>query len=174
MAARYPSSMTPQDEATLQSLMARLIEPGDTPPQEIRRTIIQMGKRTIPALVGLLTTGGIESRWAAAKTLAEFHDSAAVPGLMLALQDDDSGVRWVAAEGLIFLGRHAVDALLKALIQHSESIYLRWGANHVLRSLSGRPDFKVLQPVVEALAGDQADLTVPVAAQRALALLDEQ
>ena len=51
---------------------------------------------------------------------------------------------------------------------HSESVWLRQGAHHILCSRSDPATQSLLAPVCAALEGIASDLTIPSAAQKAL------
>ncbi len=107
-------------------------------------------------------------RWEAVKILGEMLDPAAAPALVEALRDAQSGVRWLAAEGLIALGPSGLEPLLQALVKHSDSAWLREGAHHVLRDLARGNLEKVVRPVLTALEDIEPSLEVPWAAEAAL------
>ncbi len=79
------------------------------------------------------------------------RDPAAVPALVEALEDHVYGVRWLAAQGLINLDKAAVPPLLRALIHHPESGWLREGAHHVLRAIADGAKHDTLAPVIRSL-----------------------
>jgi CBS domain-containing protein len=88
------------------------------------------------------------------------------------LEDPDEGVRWMAADGLIALGATSVEPLLCELKLRSDSLFLRQGAHHVLQGVLGRDHLQdVLNPVIRALEAVEPVVTVPFAAQQALANL---
>jgi HEAT repeat protein len=71
-------------------------------------------------------------RWEAAKALSEIADPVIAPELVATLEDSSPDIRWLAAEGLIALERAALPSLLQTLMAHSESVWLREGAHHIL------------------------------------------
>ena len=102
------------------------------------------------------------------KALVDLVEPSAAPALVERLEDEDSGVRWLAAEALIAMERHGLPALLAALEHSPGSHRLREGAHHVIRGL---PIWKLVQalgPVVDALEHTAPEATVPVAAGAAL------
>jgi HEAT repeat protein len=109
-------------------------------------------------------------RWEAAKALGQISDPTAAEALVRALEDEMFDVRWLAAEGLITLGRGALLPLLHALVERSDSEWLREGAHHVFHDLvKGKPDLKdILQPVLATLDDVEPSLEVPFAAETAL------
>jgi hypothetical protein len=108
-------------------------------------------------------------RWEAAKALSEIQASSSAPALVAALEDNNSGVRWLAVKGLIGIGRTALRPLLEALIQRAGSIRLREGAHHVLH---GMKELGMLRKseleVYRALRDPAPDIEVPWAAEQAL------
>ena len=106
-------------------------------------------------------------RWEAAKALGAIGDQRAAAALVQALDDDNPGIRWVAGNDLIALGRDGLTPLLQALIEGMGSIWLREGAHHVLQSLA-REGYNELAPVVDALENIVPTIEVPVAAYHAL------
>jgi HEAT repeat protein len=54
-------------------------------------------------------------RWEAAKALGQIGDKSATEALTKALEDNEFDVRWLAAEGLIIIGRDSIKLLLEAL-----------------------------------------------------------
>ena len=103
---------------------------------------------------------------------------------MGALEDARSGIRWLAAEGLIAIGREALPPLLQALIHQSDSEWLREGAHHVFRAwlrekerpvLHSKADEEMgnlISPVLQALEGIEPVIEMPRAAQVALDALN--
>lgn len=88
--------------------------------------------------------------------------------LVQALEDEEFGVRWAAAVALIQMGKIALPALLRALTQRPDSVWLREGAHHILHYTG---DAKIRQQtagLLEALKGPAAQLST---AQTAYAIL---
>lgn len=164
------------DPVPVENLLASLSSNNGREREAARRDLIRMGGAAVRPLVELLGSAGQENCsehacWEAAKALAAIGDPAAVPALLVALEDANGGTRWLAAEGLIALGRSALAPLLGALIWRSDSLWLREGAHHILRTLALRRIEEVTRPVLLALESSEPALEVPVAAQAALARL---
>jgi HEAT repeat protein len=136
--------------------------------QEARRELVAMGEPVAPLLLEALRSPNTQTRWEAAKALGELALPATAGGLVDSLCDDDGGVRWVAAESLIVLGVPALDALLHAVMKHSEDMWLREAAHHVLTALPAGTARNVVRPVVAALEGPAKQFAVLPAASRAL------
>lgn len=135
-----------------------------------RASLVSFGRAAIPSLLPLLNNRKHQTRWEAAKALADIKDPAAIDGLIMALLDEEFAVRWLAAEGLVVLGLQVVIPLLKSLTQVNESmsVLLRDGAHHILRALITDDRGKELQPVVTALEDIEFTSKVPPAAELAL------
>ena len=91
---------------------------------------------------------------------AEIADPRAASDLVGLLMDHNFGVRWLAAEALIPIGRDALKPLLEKLTGHPESSWLRSGTLHVLHNLAKKaPDLKlVVGPVITALEGFEPEI----------------
>ncbi len=121
--------------------------------KKARETLTSMGKRVVRQLIPLLKDPDDNVRWEATKALASIADARVAPELVTALEDRTFGVRWLAAEGLIAMDREALVPLLEALIERSNSVWLRGGAHHVLHDLANGDLEDLLTPIVAALDG---------------------
>jgi hypothetical protein len=160
---RYPSATVPGDE-TITSLVDTLTSTDGVERHAAREELEEIGSPAVPALVGALKSPSEHVRWEAAKALGDIADASAAPALVRTLEDEKAAVRWLAATALINLGRDALAPLLKGLEGHSDSIWFRDGAHHVLRSLirDGVADEAI--PVLEALENLEPCVEAPIAA----------
>ncbi len=149
----------------IETLIAKL--GGDDPVgrSEARKKLTSIGEPAVPALIVALKDDDEFVRWEAAKALTQLRAPNAIPALVEALTDDKPGVRWLAADGLVSAGDAAVDPILRELLVHSDSAWFREGAHHVLKSLVTPRTTEV----VKALEGRFQSMSVPVAANKALA-----
>jgi HEAT repeat protein len=86
--------------------------------------------------------------------------------LVAALSDDDSGVRWAAARGLIDYGEEALAPLLRALTRNSGDYNLRTGAYHVLHENPNEAIRQQTAELIKSLRGPGADMaTMQVASK---------
>jgi HEAT repeat protein len=84
--------------------------------------VAAFGVEAVPDLSTLLNEGRLNSREAAARVLGMIGDSAAIPALMNALEDESAWVRIQAANALGGLGTtEAANALAKALENESDT-----------------------------------------------------
>lgn len=86
--------------------------------------------------------------------------------LVAALSDDDSGVRWAAAQGLIDYGEQAMPPLLRALTQNAGNYNLRIAAYQVLHENPNAAIRQQAAELVKALRGPGADVAAMQAASK--------
>jgi HEAT repeat protein len=141
---------------------------------DAREELVDIGRAAVPALIGALHDPDEHVRWEAAKALGQISDSSAAPALVEALLDPNFGVRWLAAEGLITMRRRGLKPLLQALIERSDSVWLRQGAHHILRTLATSGPHQEIEPVLQALTGPEPIVEVPPAAAAVLKKLEER
>jgi len=158
------------DSATVSALLTDLGSKDGLVRVRARNSLVAIGEQAVGPLVKALAHRNQWVRWEAAKALGQISDATAAEALVRALEDEVFDVRWLAAEGLITLGRGALLPLLHALVERSDSEWLREGAHHVFHDLvKGRPDLKdLLQPVLATLEDVEPSLEVPFAAETAL------
>ena len=139
-----------------------------------RAALIETGAPAVASLVALLSDSGALTRWEAVKTLGEIGGPDVAEALVRTMEhDQDEGVRWLAADGLAELYEEGLAPLLEMLIHHSDCVWLRDSAHHVLRKLSHTRLDKLVAPVLEALEGIEPAIVLPPIAQNALKALNE-
>ena len=177
------------ERLNINSLVNQLGEKEDSIRENARLSLVALGKPAIAPLTKALTSHSEMKRWEAAKALGQIADPASAPSLIMALEDDNFDVRWLAAEGLIRMGHEVTLPLLEALIKNSRSSLLREGAHHVLNHIAGGDskiphhsahreshfDFgEILNPVVAALEDRAPLVQVPTVARAAYDKLQNQ
>ncbi|MCL5267400.1 MAG: HEAT repeat domain-containing protein [Bacteroidetes bacterium] len=106
--------------------------------QRARYKLVKIGKPVITLLIGLQYLPDQHVRWEAMKTLSQIADPDSIPILINALENTNSDVRWLAAEGLIEIGKESVASLMEALEERGDSKILREGVHHVLKGLENK------------------------------------
>ena len=154
--------------ATIGALIADLGRKDGLVRERARQSLVAIGGPAVASLIEALADPNKQMRWEAAKALGQIGDPAAAHVLMSALEDEVFDVRWLAAEGLSAIGRKALVPLLQALIERSDSLWLREGVHHVLHDLSRGELKEVLRPVLAALEDVEPSLEVPFAAKSAV------
>ncbi len=100
-----------------------------------RQQIVSMGKDAIDYLAEYINHPKRLYRIEVVKALSEIKDPEAIPLLLEAFYDDDPDIRWIAAEGLIKLGKASLIPLLKIISKDAGNLYVRRAAYHVLHHL---------------------------------------
>jgi HEAT repeat protein len=165
LSSAAPSSgAAPESTDRIDALIEQLRSPNARLREQARSEIVHVGPRAISRLIGALDDPTYCLRWEATKALVEMQDPSAALSLVNLIRDDDSGIRWMAAEGLARMGCTGLVATLGALSMHSDSPWMREGARYVLRRASGHEMNHLLKPVLAALNGVEPALeVVPVA-----------
>jgi len=176
----------PGKQANIPMLIADLGNNDGSVRVRARATLVYIGAQAVEPLMLALKDQNWHMRWEAAKALGEIGDPRSAPTLVSALEDVRSGIRWLAAVGLIAIGREALPPLLQALIDRSDSEWLREGAHHVFRAwqkekeraeLHTKADEEMshlVSPVLKALEEVEPVIATPPAAQAALDALTMQ
>jgi HEAT repeat protein len=160
------------DTTSIGALVARLSSKDGVTRLRARRALVSLGPPATEELTAVLADPRVQVRWEATKALSEIADPGAAGALVKMLRDEDFGVRWLAAEGLVRLGRDGLVPLLEALSGRLTSERFRAGAHHVIHGQLEGSDGEILRPVLEALGGFAARESAPVAARQALAALE--
>ncbi len=130
----------------------------------------QLRAAAVPALIEALSSEASHVRWGAAKVLGEIRATPAVEKLVLSLEDEDGGVRWLAATSLIAIGKSSLIPLLRRILRRPDSPWLQEGTHHVLRGVQD----DATQPVLAALESHYPAEAVPPAVNDALAALESR
>ncbi len=107
-----------------------------------------------------------ELRAKAARYLGQYPTPQVIQSLVAALQDDDFGVRWVAAEALAKCGPVALPEMLKALTDPKRvgDPRVRSGISHALHEIRNPELQAQTADLVEALRGPAAAIPAMIAA----------
>ncbi len=134
---------------------------------ETREELEKIGATIIPHLSEVLYFDNHHLRWEAAKTIEQMALPKGIDIQIQALEDEESDIRWIAAEGLVKMGKKSILPILKKLVEDgAESINLIHGAFHVLHKLDIDEDQKVkIKPLVKALNRKKLYHEIPALAQ---------
>ena len=135
-----------------------------------RRNLVKMGAGAVSALTEALSAPAHYTRWGAAKALGQIKDPASAAALVVALEDDESDVRWLAAIAVFRLGDAGLRALLVAMSEGNLELHSHHAAHHVLHDFvdAGRDD---AAPVLHALETSSPKTDAPMAAAALLRTL---
>jgi HEAT repeat protein len=166
--SEYYNSVEYAGQADVHGMIEALAGTNPIDRQHAREALVAVGRPAVGRLIRLLDDSRSQVRREVVKTLAAIGDSAAAPGLVDAMEDEEVDVRWLAAQALIDLGHEALNPLLAALAYRASSPELMEGAHHVLSRLYWRDSPKVVKPVLAALDGPAPQMAVHLAAYSAL------
>ena len=140
-----------------------------------RSTLVGMGKLIIPKLHRLLYSENGLLRMEAAKIVELIADRRSIPFLINLLGDKEFEIRWIAAEGLIKIGRRSILPLLKSIRDGKSTFILNKGAHHVLLSLL-KEDEKIKLTALLLSLDDAKELgeTAPVEASEAIKTMSKR
>ncbi len=141
--------------------------------REARLALTESGHDGLIMMLDELLEGSFQTRWEIAKALGDMRDPAATNALVKALEDEEQDVRWLAAVALAQLGRPALKALMMALTDRVDSIYLRQGVHHVLTISNQTRRSQTLLHVRDALGPMEDPTGLPTAVRAALEELKE-
>ena len=156
---------------TVKSLISNLASDDGVLRVKARRQLVAYKARAVSPLIKTLSDDRHWVRWEAAKALSQIGDQRSIQALLETLSDREFDVRWLAAEGLIRIGQKSIVPVLRSLVEHSDSQWLREGIHHVLHDMNKGDLSKVLRPVLLALEGSEPSLETPLAARAAVNVL---
>jgi hypothetical protein len=134
-----------------------------------RIALVRMGKDIIPHMHKLLASGNSALRMEVAKVIELITDRRSIPLLIDLLEDKESGIRWIAAEGLVKIGRRTILPLLKSVRDSKSQNFLYQGAHHVLNGLlSKKEKNKFLSLMLSLKNYHELGGTAPAEASKAL------
>ena len=164
--------MTNMTQSTFRTRIADLASRDVGMRREARRALLEIGTPAVEPLLEALPRRAGEARPEIFKVLRSIADPAAVDVFLRALEDEDAEVRWIAAEGLVALGRVGLVRLLEELTEYPETEWKLRGAHHVLSAHLRSPRFnQIVGPVLRAFTSDVYRIELPRAALEALNLL---
>jgi HEAT repeat protein len=122
-------------ETQLNTLLSELGSKNGMIRRRAREALERIGNAVSPYLSQRLQSPDLNVRWEAAKALGHIGNPETASALVRALMDESFEVQWLAAEGLIAMGKDALKPMLEGLVRNYGSIYMRQGAHHVLHDL---------------------------------------
>jgi hypothetical protein len=116
-----------------------------------RDSMVSMGKTIIPQLHKLISSKNDSLRMEAGKIVELIADRRSIPFLLKLLDDPVFDIRWIAAEGLIKIGRRSICPLLKAVRDGESSLFFNMGTHHILIELLNENEKRKLMPLLQSL-----------------------
>ena len=164
-----PSRLSEEQRERIPALVEDLGSREGQRRQTARRALAEMGKPVVDFLAELIEHPKHVYRWECLKTLVQIAEPNALDLFLLALEDEDFDVRWLAAEGLIKLGPQSIIPLIEHLLANVKKDVVRDAAHHVLRALRRRAKAKT--QIDELLAVLHHSSSTGIVSTRACALL---
>ena len=87
-----------------------------------RSKLVRMGKIIIPQIQTLLNSENLLLRMETVKIVELIADKRSIPFFINLLDDKEFEIRWIAAEGLIKIGRRSIVPLLKSVRDGKSSL----------------------------------------------------
>lgn len=142
-------------DMNLQQFIEQLSDKNGFEREYARKELVAKGEKAVPYLVELTDDPLHILRWESMKALSEMGLPSLTHFFIEKLENDESDVRWIAAEGLIKIGPSAVKPILRALMEKSDSVFLLSGSHHIIHALLGKNQlrkdlhFKKLLPLLK-------------------------
>ena len=152
----------------LDALVAELSSKDSNARRHARTELVKAGADAVIPLAELIHEKDHKLRWEVVKTLSEINSFAAAGPLIEALKDEKSDVRWIAAEGLVHLGKEILPTLMHGIIEHYKSNDFRSGVHHVLKSLKHKGLFEDTDDLIHQLEKHIYIGKIPVYAEKVL------
>ena len=149
----------------LQKNLALLQSKNGIDRQKARIALVTLGSPAVDYLAELATHPEDKIRWEAVKGLGQIMDPITAPLLINALEDENTAIRWLAAEGLIRLKKNGLIPLLESLIGQKLTVYLREGAHHILKAMALRYHSGEFDELIKDLETTTDHSQVPIHAQ---------
>ena len=138
---------------------------------QARSAMIALGEPAIDIFAELVIHPEWIVRREAVKALAQMKNTVTAPILLYALEDEYASIRWVAAEGLIALGREGLIVLLKRLSSKKLTVNLSQVAHRVVKEISSRLSILETEELLANLENPSQYYLVPANARNILNML---
>jgi HEAT repeat protein len=143
--------------------------------EKARHSLVNMGTRVVPYLHKLADIDDDTFRWEICKTISEIADENSIDILIKVLKDPNGDIRWIAAEGLIHIGRKSIPSLLREIMHSNDSLFLREGAHHVISKLVYNKDKDRFLSLLDSLESkSETSELAPLEASRLLSGIKKQ
>lgn len=154
---------------TTKNRLAELASENCVTRERARKALVaEGGNDVVDALAQELSGTTRQRRWEAVVALSGIASPLCALSLVRAMDDEDTDIAWIAAEGIAKLGEAGFIAVLSRLTHHSSIRFCRL-AHHSLKVLRGAAKHPAeVKHVMTALKSLEPTLAAPVAAYEAL------
>lgn len=138
-----------------------------------RQKLVHRGDSAVKELIEAFQQTNDFAHFEAAKALSQIGSIETIDCFTKAFEDEEFRVRWVAAEGLIAIGRDSIIPVLELLKKSSNIIWIREGVHHVIldlihKNLINKEEKELLQKVVDTYTELGTESSLLNAAKNAL------
>jgi HEAT repeats len=139
---------------------------------EARSSLVNMGKNIVPQMHKLVESKSDLLRMETAKIIELISDRRSIPFFINLLDDKEFEIRWIAADGLINIGRRSILPLLISIRDGKSSLFFNKGAHHVLLGLLNEKERGKVNSLLLSLDNSQQlGEIAPVEASNAIKLI---
>jgi len=140
------------EDLEIKTLLESLFSENGMERKSAREKLVKIGTPVIDYLMEHIHHPKHIHRWEAIKTMEEIANPVSIPLFIEALEDDESDIRWIAAEGLINIGTQSIIPLLKSLTKNTDSIFVLEGTHHVFYDLKKKENLPKDFPIDKFLS----------------------
>lgn len=165
-----------QRDPQIQKLVERLSSCDPRERMEARTELVAFGDAAVDEIVGAFASDRPQTRWEAAYCLRKIGNERAIPALITEIEEANTDVGWLAAEGLIAIGEKSLVPVLASLTStdHPEIDHFYQHAHHIIRTFACYRKFHLgLQPLLTAFGQSELQIGVPRAAYEVLQQLED-
>ena len=164
---------TEMDELKIKKLLNDLQSENTGVRHNARNELVKIGTPIIDFLIELDYSKNKNVKWEVMKALGQIADPDTIPLLLEGLCDDEFEIRWLAAEGLIEIGKESVQPILEELFEKPDAMFLRHGAHHVLSDFKKKGFFEDKHDLISILDDVATASSVIVKVKQTLRDLDK-
>ena len=136
--------------------------------KKAREELVEIGNPSLEVLKSLANSKDETARWESIITIVQIGSNDTMGVLLKALEDEEFSIRWLAAEGLVNLGKISILPILQTLRDNPDSAFLRRGTHHVLRELKKKGVFIDNYVLIETLANEYERTNISIKVQQTI------
>lgn len=130
------TNLTVTEKSNILHLVDKLCSDNGLERKDAMKELVKIGHPVLDYLSEMLSAPKHKYQWEALKVTEEIGDPHAIPVFLKFLEDENSDLRWIAAEGLIRIGRESIGPLLNLISEKYDSVFVLDGAHHVFYDLN--------------------------------------
>jgi hypothetical protein len=174
--SRTKSDVDSKRDPQIQKLVDQLGSSDPRERMESRTELVAIGEPAVDEIVEAFGSDRQQTRWEAANCLRRIGSERAIPALVTEIEEANTDVGWLAAEGLIAIGEKSLIPVLTSLTStdHPEIDHFYQHAHHIIRTFACYKKYHIgLQGLLTAFDQSQPQMGVPRAAYEVLQQLED-